>query len=125
MAKRQKIAKPRNAGTMTESAFWGMIRSTLRRRSMYWKPIALARKRAERKYTGPNKRQKFEYLCSKCESWFPGKEIEVDHLIPAGTLTCASDLEGFVSRLFCEVDGLRVLCKECHRKITNENKKIK
>jgi len=34
--------------------------------------------------------------------------------VPAGTLTCAQDLPGFVERLFCEVDNLQVLCEACH-----------
>ena len=34
-----KAIKPRNAGTMTESAFWSFIRSALRQKSRWWKPI--------------------------------------------------------------------------------------
>jgi 5-methylcytosine-specific restriction endonuclease McrA len=38
----------------------------------------------------------------------------VDHIIPAGTLTCSSDLAGFIERLFCEQENLQVLCERCH-----------
>lgn len=108
------ITKTRNAGTLSESAFWSFIRSTLRQKSRYWKPIALCKQKAKKVYKGPLKRQKFEYQCNHCKNWFPDKQINVDHIIPAGTLTCAKDLPGFVERLFCEVEGLQCLCQDCH-----------
>ena len=115
-------AKPRNAATMTESAFWSFIRSALRQKSRWWKPVALAKQRSKRVYKGPNKRQKFEYECNICKQHFPEKDINVDHIIPAGTLSCAQDLPGFVERLFCEVEGLQTLCETCHN-IKTQNEK--
>lgn len=112
-----RVPKTRGAGTYTESAFWSMIRSVLRQKSRWWKPISICKSEARRPYKGTNKRQKFEYQCSKCKKWFPEKKIAVHHIIPAGTLTCADDLPGFVERLFCEVEGLTVLCDDCHKKI--------
>lgn len=126
MAKKRtpRVIKPktRNAGTMTEAAFWSYIRSTLRNKSRFWKPINLAKLKARRKYSGPNKRQKFEYQCNCCKKWFPEKDINVDHIIPAGSLNCANDLPAFVERLFCEVQGLQVLCSECHNIKTQKEK---
>lgn len=126
MAKRKLVEKTRNAGTMTESAFWSFIRSALRRKSMYWKPITQCKNNARRPYTGANKRQKWEYQCAKCKKWFDGKKTVVDHITPAGTLTCAEDLPKFVEGLFCEAENLQCLCKGCHDKKTIEdNKKTK
>jgi 5-methylcytosine-specific restriction endonuclease McrA len=122
--RKTQTPKTRNAGTMTESAFWSFIRSALRQKSRWWKPIAQAKAKAKRAYKGPLKRQKFEYQCAECLEWFPDKKINVDHRIPAGTLRCADDLPGFVERLFCEVDNLQVLCTTCHdRKTQNEKTK--
>ena len=122
--RKTQTPKTRNAGTMTESAFWSFIRSALRQKSRWWKPIAQAKAKAKRAYKGPLKRQKFEYQCAECLEWFPDKKINVDHRIPAGTLRCANDLPGFVERLFCEVDNLQVLCTTCHdRKTQNEKTK--
>ena len=109
-----KVVKTRNAGTMTESAFWSFIRSTLRQKSRWWKPITQCKLEARRPYKGPNKRQKFEYECNNCHRWFPEKSINVDHIIGAGSLNCGADLPGFVDRLFCEQDNLQVLCEKCH-----------
>jgi len=120
-----KKPKPRNAGTMTESAFWSFIRSTLRQKSRWWKPILQCKELAKRQYQGPNKKQKYEYQCNCCKQWYPAKDVNVDHIIPAGNLQSGKDLEGFVDRLFCEVDNLQVLCVNCHDEKTKAELKNK
>ena len=130
MIKKKKTAKPkairapkvRNAGTMTESGFWSFIRSGLRQKSRWWKPITECKLKAKRPYKGPNKRQKFEYQCNMCKRWFPESRISVDHIIPVGSLNCSADLPGFVERLFVEEDGLQCLCMDCHE-IKTKNEK--
>ena len=121
--KTSRVPKTRNAGTMTESAFWSFIRSALRQKSRWWKPITECKMKARRPYKGPNKRQKFEYLCNSCKTWFPDKQINVDHIVGAGSLNCGQDLPGFVDRLFCEQDNLQVLCTTCHDHKTKLEKK--
>ena len=120
---RAKNPKVRNGGTMTESAFWSFIRSALRQKSRWWKPITECKMKARRAYKGPSKRQKFEYQCNSCKAWFPEKQINVDHIKPAGSLNCSADLAGFVERLFCELDNLQVLCEKCHDVKTKLEKK--
>ena len=56
--KKPRVPRTRNAGTMTESAFWSMIRSALRQKSRWWKPISECKTLARRAYKGKNKRQK-------------------------------------------------------------------
>ena len=118
----KKVIKTSNAGTMSESAFWGFIRSALRQKSRWWKPITQCKQNAKRPYKGVNKRQKFEYQCNKCKKWFPDKQINIDHILPAGELNKADDLPGFVERLFVEESGLQCLCQNCHNIKTNEEK---
>jgi 5-methylcytosine-specific restriction endonuclease McrA len=125
IVKKSRVEKTRNAGTLTESAFWSFIRSGLRQKSRWWKPISECKLNAKRPYKGPLKRQKFEYQCNKCKNWFPEKQINVDHILPAGTLTCAQDLPGFVERLFCEQNNLQVLCESCHNVKTQLEKQSK
>jgi len=128
--KKVPIIKPHNAGTMSTSAFWSFIRSTLRQKSRWWRPISITKMKNRRAYSGPNKRQKFEYQCNLCREWFSDKEVNVDHIIPVGALNNGDDLKGFVLRLFCETENLQILCSVCHNKktflektkiITNEN----
>jgi 5-methylcytosine-specific restriction endonuclease McrA len=114
--------KVRNGGTLTESGFWSFIRSALRQKSRWWKPISQAKANVKRPYKGPLKRQKFEYQCNQCKKWYADKNVNVDHKIPAGSLNCAEDLPGFVERLFCEVEHLQVLCTQCHN-IKTQNEK--
>ena len=118
----KKVIKTRNAGTMSESAFWAFIRSALRQKSRWWKPITQCKQNAKRPYKGVNKRQKFEYQCNKCKKWFPDKQINIDHITPAGELNKADDLPGFVERLFVEESGLQCLCQNCHNEKTKQEK---
>ena len=120
---RKTVSKPRCHGTMTESAFWSFIRSALRQKSRFWKPITECKLKARRLYKGVNKRQKFEYQCNSCKEWFAEKNVNVDHIVGAGSLNCADDLPGFVNRLFCESDNLQVLCSKCHDVKTKLEKK--
>jgi 5-methylcytosine-specific restriction endonuclease McrA len=119
---RTKLPRERNAGTMTNAMFWSFIRSALRNKSRWWKPITQCRMSARRPYKGTNKRQKFEYQCNQCKNWFPDKQIAVDHKIPAGSLNSGDDLKGFVERLFCEVEHLQCLCSNCHDIKTKDEK---
>lgn len=113
--KRISAPKNRNSGTMTESAFWGFIRSALRQKSRWWKPRLNALNNFKRPSKSTNKRLKWEFQCQKCFNWFPQKDVQVHHLIEAGSLKCKEDLPGFVERLFAE-EGWICLCKICHAK---------
>ena len=119
MAK-ERTPRTRGAGTMTESGFFGFIRSGLRAKHARWKPRAMALKAASREIPPERRvgRQRLEVCCNNCRDWFSLKEVEVDHLIPAGKLRTFDDLPGFVERLFCEEDGYQILCKECHALVT-------
>ena len=115
--RKSKVEKPFNSGTMTKAAFFNMLRQLLRRRSIFWKPISETKQAAKRPYNGPNKRQKFEYKCSECNNYFSGTEISIHHIKEVGKLQDYEDLPDFVKNLFCEKDGLRALCNNCHDKI--------
>lgn len=120
--KGKRVERTRNAGTMTESMFFGMIRSALRQKSRWWKPIAICKQKARRLYKGTNKRQKYEYQCNICKEWFKDTDVAVDHIIPCGKLNSSGDLQGFVERLFVEEDQLQLLCNKCHSLKTEEDK---
>ena len=120
--KKPKPLKVRNGGTLTESGFWSFIRSALRQKSRWWKPISQAKANVKRPYKGPLKRQKFEYQCNHCKKWYADKNVNVDHIFAVGSLNSAADLPNFVERLFCEVDKLQVLCQGCHDIKTKQEK---
>lgn len=117
---RQRVPRTRAGGTMTESQFFSFIRSGLRSKSQRWPPRFAKLNKNRKKVTG--KRHRYEHQCEQCKGWFKQKDIEVNHRIPCGSLKSFDDLPGFVERLFCEEEGLEIVCKECHRKITNEER---
>lgn len=120
--KRVVSPKTKNSGTMSERQFWQMIRHVLRKRTIYWLPIVKTRNDAKIPYIGPNKKRKYSYICEGCEQPFAANQVNVHHIEPAGELNRAEDLPGFVTRLFCEEDKLKLLCHSCHDK---EHEEIK
>lgn len=110
-------------GTMTEAQYLAWIRSALRGKTLMWKPRNQAIQNARRAYKGTNKLQKWEVQCAICTNWFKLKEIQVDHYpLDAGSILSVDDIGQFCNRLFCEVDNLRCLCKDCHSQHTLSHK---
>jgi len=113
---------------MTEAAFRGWIRSSLRRMSQRWKPIYECKRRARRAVTAADREQwgnrlKWVFQCAICQHYFPEKFIDVDHIVPCGTLVdIEHDAGPFILRMLCEADGLRCLCRECHHVITQKER---
>lgn len=115
MAKR-RVERTRNLGTQTEAAYWGGIRSALRSHFRFWKPMREAKRRA---WVGRGL-----YKCAACGGTFPSKDVQIDHIIPCGSLKCLDDLAGFVERMTPEDPAaFAILCKSCHQKKTNEERK--
>lgn len=113
--KKPKGILTRCGGTMTESAYLAWIRSALRSKSLRWPPRAEALKLARRAYKGEIKQQKWEYQCAICQNWYKAKEVVVDHYpVEAGSILSVEDIGPFANNLYCEVDNLRVLDKNCH-----------
>lgn len=108
---------PRNDGWMTESEYLGMIKSALRRLTMYWNPPNELLKSVRRSCV--NGRQKWEYPCNKCKAWFALKDVEADHIIEVGKFLSEEDIVGWIKRLFVEREGWQVLCKLCHLEKTH------
>lgn len=120
-ARKSRVAKPYNSGTMSKSAFWGFIKSALRQKSRWWRPVREVKLAARRPNQSDNPRLKWEFQCACCKDWFPDKETQVDHITPVGSLKGPEDLAGVVSRMFVEKDGLQVLCDSCHGKKTEQD----
>lgn len=120
MAGRIGGEKNRNSGQWTEARFKSFIRSALRGATRRWGPIQEVKKAA--------RRDRGIYECNVCKEHVPLKvdrknNVHVDHIHPA-----VDPSKGFVSwdslieRMFCEEEGLQVLCTECHDAKTNLEK---
>lgn len=128
--RKTKAVRNRNAGAWTESQYFSAIRSALRTKFRFWKPMAAVLEKASRPYKGPNKLQKKEYLCVQCKEWFKRKDVEIDHIVECGSLRTYEDIVPFLKRLTPEDQGaFQILCKnKCHRAKTlayKESKKEK
>ena len=75
-------------------------------------------KEGRRSVTGA--RHKYEYECADCRGWFQQKDIQIDHITPAGGDT---DWNEFISKLFVGVPKLQRLCTPCHARKTKEERK--
>lgn len=70
-----------------------------------------------------------EYLCKTCGKWklsSKGSKVAVDHKVPVvDPIKGFVDMNTYFKRLFCDKSNLQVLCGECHRKKTNEERKLR
>lgn len=119
-------AKTRCNNNWTEAKFRSFVKGNLRRATMKWAPIQTVK--------GKARTRRGFYLCAECGQEVPAttkegrkrvKNIHVDHIHPV--VDPAVGWEGWdvmIERLFCEEEGLRVLCAACHKDVTDEEKEI-
>lgn len=115
-----------NAGQWTPARYHSFVKGALRQASMRWPPKNQVKKDA--------RVERGKYLCNGCNQVVPasikvdGKRknnVHVDHIVPV-----VDPYKGFetwdklIERLFCEKEGLQVLCSSCHSEITAEERRI-
>ena len=101
----------------TQPAFFSWLRSQLRR-SWTRYPISTNFKNAQCRRAPAGSRAKWVGTCSKCLGEFAKSHLQVDHIIPAGSLCSWEDVAGFTKRLYTTSNNLRLLCEPCHKTIT-------
>ena len=117
----------RNGNTLTEAQYFSKIRSILRSGFRYWKPMQMALEKASRPSQNINKRIKKEYCCAICGSWKKRVDMEIDHIIECGSLSCYEDIVPFIQRLTKEdISAYQILCKTpCHKIKTDNYNQLK
>lgn len=55
------------------------------------------------------------YQCAQCLGLFPAKLVVTDHIEPVVPVTGFTSWHDVVVRMYCDPDGLQVLCKSCHK----------
>jgi len=114
--------KSRNDGQWTEARFNSFIKSGLRSASQRWPPKYRVISDAcvgSRINPASGRVAKF-YLCATCKGEFPLKQVEVNHINPVIPTTGFKSWDDTIERLFCEKEGLEVVCKPCHKIITKQ-----
>lgn len=59
------------------------------------------------------------YACVECKQEFDRKGVQIDHIHAVVDVTLGNgkpDFNELIARMFCDVDGLQILCTECHSK---------
>jgi len=110
--------KSRCSGAWTEAKFNSFIKNQLRGASRKWAPIGQVMREANR--------GRGLYLCAECGFIVPvsikhgrkrTKNVLVDHEPPIVDPNVGfTTWDDCINRMFCEKDGLQVLCKDCHDK---------
>jgi hypothetical protein len=124
--KKEPIPKTRCSGRMSEAQFTTFVKNQLRGASWKWAPISEV-------FTAARVGRGV-YRCNKCENNVPlkvvvnGKRIKnvfVDHILPVVDPDIGwVDWDSFINRLYCEREGLQVLCGQCHDEKTTEEKSV-
>lgn len=109
-------------GQWTAAKKKSFIKNGLRQQSRKWAPIqtVLSKARTRRGF----------YLCKGCGEEVPKtvldpdtrkrvNNVHVDHITPVVPVTGWDSWDGVIERMFCEEDGLQVLCKTCHKEVTD------
>lgn len=61
-----------------------------------------------------------DFKCAECDGLFPRKKIQVDHIDPViDPVFGWQGWDVYIERMFCPVENLQILCKECHVSKTN------
>jgi|SRR5690625_19214 len=127
MSSNRKEPWGENTPWKNSTAFFNFLRGCLRKA---WsthptKLILLKNKRYQ--IPNPNPKGKKATVwgadCAMCKGTFVIKDIQVDHIVPAGQLNKTEDIQGFVERLlYVTEDDLRLVCKECNSALSYSDK---
>lgn len=122
--------KERNSGQWTEARFRSFIKGGLRHLSMRWGPKIEAKKKArvERgRYRCAGYKRRAHIVDVSLPPKPGGKSrrnnVFVDHIDPVIDIeTGFTSWDDVINKLFCEIDNLQVLCLECHKHKTADEK---
>ena len=118
--------KTRCSGKWTEAKYKSFIKNTLRSATRKWEPIQAVLKEA--------RTRRGHYKCAGCKKEVTAsikiggkrhKNAVVDHIEPIVPVTGWVNWDDCIERMFCEKDGLQVLCKKCHDEKTAEERRLR
>lgn len=118
--------KPYNNGTWTEARFNSFIKGALRALTKRWGPryTSLKEARIERgvyKCAGYKKRSHKAPKSIKIGEKRVNN-IFVDHIDPIIGPEGFTSWDEVIRKMFCEKDGLQILCKDCHDRKTQDER---
>lgn len=111
-----------NGGQWTESRFNSFIKSALRSASVRWPPRyeTLADAFIDSRKNEKTGRMAKHFKCNSCGGAFPSKDVQVNHIVPVIPVEGFDSWDNVIARMYCEKNGLEVLCIPCHKQVTQE-----
>ena len=110
------VKKPRAKKPKSIAAIKNDVRSRIRQQFTWYSPeFSKCKNDAKISYG--------LYQCSSCQTIT--KKIEIDHypaVIRTDEKTKDISLDEYFDRVFCDIDGLRALCTNCHSQVTDEQR---
>lgn len=111
----------------TESSYYSWMRGGLRR---VWNKMPTKLnliKKHRKQIVNPNPKGKKPTVwggdCAMCGGEFVEKLLQVDHIVPAGSLRTHKDIQGFIERLLIVTeDDLRLVCVDCNNALSISEK---
>lgn len=119
------MTKTYNGGKWTQARMNSFVKSGLRALSRKWPPKyeTLNAAFAGTKVNKASGRMAKHFTCAQCANEFPAAKVQVDHIKavidPEVGFTTWDDV---VYNMFCEKENLQVLCLDCHKKKTAEER---
>lgn len=121
--RKPKPPKPYNGGQWTAARFRSFIMSALRRAQWPQKYASIASAYVKDGINPKTGKPCKLHRCPACGELHPKGMMQADHINPVIPLTGFDSWDGVITRLYCEKEGFRPLCKPCHRQLTNEQNK--
>lgn len=114
------MSKPWTEGRL-KSFITTTLRSGMRRYPPKYEALKLAY--TETKVNPKSGRMARHFRCNNCKEEFTQSNINVDHIEAAVDPKVGFvDWNTFISRLFCSVTNLQVLCIPCHKEKSKEER---
>lgn len=116
-----------NGGEWTAARFNSFIKGGLRQLSYRWGPIHKVKKAAwvERgvyQCKGYKKRTHKVPCTVKNDKGVRKNNVFVDHIDPVVPSSGFKSWDSVISRMFCEADGFQLLCTQCHKEKTKDER---
>lgn len=117
--RRADISRPHNGGTWTEARKRQFITTALRRAQWPPKYKAVQKAYVQDGINPATGRKCKLHRCEMCGGLFPQTGVQADHIVPVVGPEGFVDWNTFIKRLYVEIDGYQILCKDkCHKRVT-------
>lgn len=117
---REGLERPFNGGAWTKARMTSFIKSALRGARWPQKYEAIKKAYVKDGINPATGRKCKLHRCAHCKGEFPKSGVHADHIIPVVGPEGFQSWDVYIERLYCEVSGFRVLCKNCHKAVTRK-----